>query len=102
MSNDDLTPMQLLSLRWVILTSVHAGNTIGVSDTMCGDVAATVYPGMSMGRIRQELDYLEGLEMVVLKRSEIMPWRANITPQGRDVVEYVAEPPAGIIRPPLN
>ena len=100
-NQDGLTHFQVLALRWALLQAAHGLADCDVTETMCLDVVRAAYPSVGAARVRSELAYLEDLALVKLTRSEIMPWKAVITAQGRDVVEYVAEAPAGIARPPL-
>lgn len=98
----DMETLQLLGLRWVLLLAVHATVGIGATERMCMDAAQAAYPIVGPHRVRAELEYLESLGMVMLRRSEIRPWHATITGEGRDVVEYVVEAPPGIARPPRS
>ncbi|MYA88751.1 MAG: hypothetical protein F4X97_09930 [Boseongicola sp. SB0662_bin_57] len=100
MKDIDDDPLSLLGLRWVVLLRVQAGGEIGATDAMCLDVARAAYPSVDSYVIRRELAYLESAGLVENARSEIMPWRVSLTAQGRDVVDYVAECPAGVARPP--
>ena len=96
----ELDPIHVLGLRWVILKRVHAGAEIGATDAMCLDVAQAAYPSLHEYLVRRELAYLENCGLVENARSEIRPWKVTITAKGSDVVEYVAECPAGVGRPP--
>ena len=96
---DNLTPLQVLGLRWVMLQAVFAGSHLGATDQMCCDAAFAGYPAASLERVRTELDYLEAAGLIVLKRSQVKPWTAKLTQAGRDVVDYVADEPEGILRP---
>ncbi len=92
----------LLSVRWVMLRAVGAGSGLGVSDAMCHDVVRAAYAQADMDLIRRELDYLEAAGLVSLARSEVDPWRATLTREGRDVVDYTTDAPQGIARPPYS
>lgn len=96
----DMEPLQLLGLRWILLQAVHATVGIGATERMCLDAGQAAYPQVGPARVRAELEYLESHALVMLRRSEIRPWHASITGEGRDVVEYVAAAPNGIARPP--
>ena len=97
--HDDLTPLEVLGLRWVLLQAVFAGAVHGATDRMCWDAARAGYPAAGLERVRAELDYLESAGLVTLKRSQVKPWTAKPTQAGRDVVDYVADEPEGILRP---
>ena len=98
---DGLTPLHVACVRWIILTAAEAGDSLGATETICRNVAAAAYPGISTDRIRLELEYLEGAGLVALERSEIRPWKVRLTRDGRDVTDYTVEAPRGIERPPL-
>ena len=97
--HDSLTPLEVLGLRWVMLQAVFAGSVHGAHDRMCWDAARAGYLAAGLERVRGELDYLELAGLVGLKRSQVKPWTAKLTQAGRDVVDYVADEPEGILRP---
>ena len=97
--HDDLMPLEVLGLRWVLLQAVFAGSIHGATDRMCCDAAFAGYPAASQERVRAELDYLQSAGLIALKRSQVKPWTAKLTQAGRDVVDYVVDEPEGILRP---
>ena len=96
---DRLSPVQVASVRWVILETVHAASLMGATERMCTDAVLAGYPEASLERVRQELEYLENAGLIELKKPGVLPWSAKLTNQGRDVVDYVADAPDGILRP---
>lgn len=96
---DRLSPVQVANVRWVILEAVLAGSTMGATERMCSDAVLAAYPEASLERVRQELEYLESAGLVDLRKPGVLPWTAKLTQQGRDVADYIAEVPDGIIRP---
>ena len=96
---DNLTPTQIHSLRWIVLQVIQAGAPYVVTERMCLDAAAAAYPAVAAERLRAELDYLEAKELIALERSEIRPWTAKLTGNGRDVVDYAVDAPLGVWRP---
>ena len=96
---DRLSPVQVASVRWVILETVHAGGLLGASERMCTDAIQMAYRDCGPERARSELDYLERAGLIELKRPGVLPWSAKLTKLGRDVAEYVADAPDGILRP---
>ena len=97
---DSLTPVQVFSLRWVLLQAIFAAYPISAAtEQMCLDVAVGAYPGVGIGRVQTELDYLESAGLITLKRSQVKPWTAKLTQAGRDVVDYAVDEPEGILRP---
>ena len=96
---DNLTPVQLHSLRWIVLQVIEAGAPYVVTERMCLDAVAAAYPAAGAERLRVELGYLEAGGLIALERSEIRPWEAKLTGSGRDVVDYAVDAPRGVWRP---
>ena len=95
----DLSPLQVASVRWLILQIVQAGGIVAATERMCADAVSAAYPGAGAERVRTELDYLESAGLIELNRPGVLPWTAKLTKQGRDVADYVADAPDGILRP---
>ena len=98
---DRIQPLQLLSLRWIMLSAACAAMPIGATEQMLQDVGRAAYPYVGPDRIRTEIEYLESADLVAVTRSEIRPWSVKPTQKGRDVADYVVDAPEGISRPPL-
>lgn len=85
-------------LRWVILLALwHArpyGTTEGVILGACRDIPLRA----TTDEVRRELDSLEKRGLVAVERGPL--WSATLTAAGEDVVDYRAEAPAGVARPP--
>lgn len=85
-------------LRWVILLALwHArpyGTTEGVILGACRDIPLRV----TTDEVRRELDSLAKRGLVEVERGAL--WSATLTADGEDVVDYRADAPAGIARPP--
>lgn len=85
-------------LRWVILLALwHArpyGTTEGVILGACRDIPLRV----TTDEVRREMDSLAKRGLVEVTRGPL--WSATLTAAGEDVVDYRAEAPAGIARPP--
>jgi len=90
----------LPSLRWSLLRTTHVGGYLGATETMCREVAAAEFLGVTRDDIRDQLDYLERRKLADVTRHEIDPWRVRLTRYGTDLVEYQVECDAGIRRPP--
>lgn len=98
---DAMTPAHIEGLRWTLLRTLMVGGHLGATDKMCLDVARAEYLGVTLDRVRTEMDYLEERKLIAIERSEIRPWRAKLSRHGRDVVDYQVEVEPGIARPPL-
>ena len=96
---DRLSPVQVANVRWVLLQTVHAGGLLGATEQMCTDAVLAGYHNASLETTRRELEYLESAGLVELKKPGVLPWTAKLTNQGRDVVDYIADAPDGILRP---
>jgi hypothetical protein len=85
-------------LRWIILLALwHArpyGATEGVILGACRDIPLRV----TTDEVRRELDSLAKRGLVEIERGAL--WSATLTAAGEDVVDYRADAPAGIARPP--
>ena len=97
---DGLSPAHIAGMRWTILRTLMVGAYIGATDRMCLDVARAEYLGVTIMRVRNELDYLESRRLVEIERSEVYAWRAKLTRHGRDLVDYQIDCEPGITRPP--
>ena len=98
---DSLSQIHIAALRWTILRTVMVGRHQGATDKMCTDVARAEYLGITIDRIRTEMDYLTMRGLMKTEKSEIRPWRATLTRHGRDVVDYEVDVEPGISRPPF-
>ena len=97
---DSLSQVHIAGLRWTVLRTLMVGGHIGATDKMCLDVCRAEYLGVTIERVRTELDYLESRRLTEIERSEVRPWRARLTRHGRDVVDYEVAVEPGITRPP--
>ena len=97
---DSLTQAHIAGLRWSILRTLMVGGHLGATDQMCLDVARSEYFGVTMTRVRTELDYLESRRLIAIERSEAQAWRAKLSRHGRDFVDYEIAAEPGITRPP--
>ena len=94
-----LSPVQVAAVRWVMIETIHAAGSTGASETMVRDAMFAAYPHTELERVRDELDYLASAGLVELRQPGVLPWTAKLTKLGRDVAEYIAEAPDGILRP---
>jgi hypothetical protein len=85
-------------LRWILLLGLwHArpyGTTEGVLLSACRDIPLRA----TTDEVRRELHSLEQRGLLKIERGAL--WSAVLSPQGEDVVDYRADAPAGIARPP--
>ena len=96
----EIAAEHLPGIRWAILRTCRVGGHLGATEPMFREVIAAEYVGVTKRFIRDQLHYLEQRKLVQIERSEIRPWRAQLTRYGYDVADYQVECDAGIARPP--
>ena len=86
-------------LRWMVLVVANTSDSSGVTEAFLKGSLAGHFPVLPSDVLRHEVRYLEGRGYLHVHASEAAPWRAVITANGVDLVEYRAECPASIARP---
>lgn len=86
-------------LRWLMLCVLHAARPTGANEGLLLAAASDVRLIVSATMVRQELSALAKRGLVAL-HSAAPVWSAEISAAGEDVVDYRAECPTGIARPP--
>ena len=86
--------------RWAILRTLRVGGHLGATETMVREVLVSDYLGITKHWIRDQLSYLESRELIIIERSEVRAWRAQLTRHGHDIVDYQVDCEAGVERPP--
>ena len=94
-----LTPAQAAAARWLLLCTIDAGGLDGATEKMCEDAVLAGYYTATHETTRRELEYLEKAGLVELRSPGVLPWSAKLTNEGRQVVDYAADAPDGILRP---
>ena len=87
------------NLRWYILRMLDAARRYGVSETTMLRALTDAHLSPTPSEIRDELTYLDDCGLLTLER-EGPEWAAKIKPAGTDIVNYDADCPKGIGRPP--
>lgn len=87
------------NIRWYILVAVNAGRPEPVAEGLILSAIQAIPIHCTAAELRRELDYLLDRGLVELKRGEFMPWSADLTRAGVDVVEYTVDCDPGIARP---
>lgn len=100
MSNGHIDPRMIAGLRWAILRTIRVGGHLGATDAMIREAVRSEYPFTDTVIVRNELAYLESRKLVVVHRSELEAWRAELARFGRDIVDYQVPCDPGISRPP--
>lgn len=87
------------NLRWYILLTLNSARPLGTSEAVVLSTIQGIVPDCTMRELRNELDYLDHRELVVLKGKGGPCWHAELTRVGIDVVEYTVDCNPGIARP---
>ena len=99
MSEIDLEKAKIENLRWQILATLNAARPVGASEAIIMTAVRGVIPDITALSIRRELDYLEHRKLIKIFGQDTPAWRAELTRDGVDVVEYTVECDPGIARP---
>jgi hypothetical protein len=86
------------ALRWRALNATYNGKPLRVADSLILRIVRDLGDKLSIEAIREALDYLEGKDLLVVRRRAV-EWDARITDEGIDVVEGNMDCPAGVARP---
>ena len=86
--------------RWIVLQTIYVGGRYGASDDMILPPLRSSWLGVERDWLRDQMDYLERRELIVIDRHDIKPWWGRLTRAGTDVVEYTVPCEPGIARPP--
>ena len=95
----DIARAEREHLRWIILSALWHGIPYGCNEHMLLRTAQDVPLRVTSDQVRRELTYLKGHGLASVNQNNPL-WSAEITANGSDVVEYRADCPVGIARPP--
>lgn len=95
----DLEKAHREEARWRILRVLDVGRPVAVSETTLFRALADSSLPITPQELRRELKYLRKKDLVELENEDEPTWRAELTANGIDVVEYTVAAPAGINRP---
>lgn len=88
------------TLRWLILLTLNAARPLGAGETLLIDIVRQAVPDCTTRELRTELDYLAERHLIYLEGQRGPQWRAKLTRDGTDIVEYTVDCDPGIARPP--
>ncbi|TCT25916.1 cytoplasmic protein [Thermomonas haemolytica] len=86
-------------LRWVILSALWHARPYGTTETVIMGACRDIPLRATGDQLRAELRSLAKRGLVDLQDAAPI-WSAELTPQGEAVVDYRAEAPTDIARPP--
>lgn len=86
-------------LRWTILVGLWHARPYGADETLLLSAARDAMLRTTESALRAEMGSLEKHNLITLNRKGPI-WWAELSGLGEEVVEYRAEAPAGVFRPP--
>ena len=95
----DLARAERETLRWVLLLALWHARPYGAAESVLLSTAQEIPLLVTGDIVRRELGSLAERGLVRLQRDRAV-WHAAITAAGEDVVEYRADAPPGVARPP--
>lgn len=99
--NLDTTRAERENLRWLILLALWHARPHGCSEGVLVRTAQDIFIATTADVMRREMDYLQGFGLIEVQHNPNNPmWYGKLTSNGTNVVEYRADPPAGVARPP--
>lgn len=102
MSEYDLAQAEREEARWRVLIGLDVGGYRPVSETILYRLLHDVSVPLTPHELRVQLDYLEDRGLIQINDKDGEVWSAELTRDGRDVVEYTVSCEPGIARPPKN
>jgi hypothetical protein len=95
----DHTRIRRESLRWYLILALNNARPEEICEEVIQATMRAIYPDSTPLEVRRELDYLEGRELVKLRKEPAGRWWADLTRYGVDVAEYTIDCEPGIARP---
>lgn len=95
----DLSRIRRETIRWQIILTLNMARPMGAFEKMVLSVIQAEYPDATQLEVRKELDYLDGRDLIELKKQPDGRWLSNLTRYGVDVAEYTVDVDPGIARP---
>lgn len=89
-------------IRWFLLTALNIARPFGMYTEALLPIVQATYPDATHQEVRRELDYLEGRQLVHIKRDGMDRWFAELARYGVDLVEYSVDCEPGIARPRIT
>lgn len=96
----DLDKTRREQTRWIVLQTAHISGAAGTSESTVAIVLQNIKLWQGPDRLRRELDYLEGRNLITVEGKNLSPdWGVKLTRYGYDLVDYTVECEPGIARP---
>lgn len=95
----DLARARRETMRWLVLLTLNNARPLGAYESTVLTVVQAEYADATALEVRRELDYLEGRQLVEIRREPTGRWWCDLTRHGVDVAEYTVDVEPGIARP---
>lgn len=95
----DVARAEIEALRWILLRALWHARPYGCTEYVLLRAAQDIPLRATTDMIRAEMDSLAERGLLKINTEQPM-WWAKLSPQGEDVVQYRADCPPGIARPP--
>lgn len=99
MSQMSIEKIRREGMRWYIISTLNKARPHTTSEVFLLDVMRRIYPDATALELRQQLDYLNDRELVVVEKLPSGNWFVDLTRHGVDIAEYTVSCDAGIARP---
>ena len=87
------------AMRWYLIVAANVSRPHGIYVEGMLPVVQAVYADATEHEVKRELDYLEGRDLVKVKRDGMDRWYVQLTRHGIDLAEYTSVLEPGIARP---
>ncbi len=95
----DLHKVRRESMRWHLLNALDKARPLGALDVLLLDVVRCIYADASINELHTQMDYLEGCDLIDIRKQPDGHWHGKLTAVGANAVEYTSDCPMGIARP---
>lgn len=87
------------SLRWYLILALNNARPQEICEEVIQATMRAIYPDATPLEVRRELDYLQGRDLVNLRKEPSGRWWADLSRYGVDIAEYTIDCEPGIARP---
>jgi len=97
--NIDAAKVRREQLRWYLILALYNARPEELCEEVIQATMRGIYPDVTPVEVRKELYYLEGRELVGLRKQPDGRWWGDLTRVGTDLAEYTIDCEPGIARP---
>lgn len=97
--NIDTAKIRREGIRWLLLLALNNARPLGAHESVLLSIVQAIHADATAVELRRELGYLEGRELLTVKRDPSGVWSADLTRYGVDIAEYTIDCEPGIARP---